>query len=176
MDVVETTNNELDTQKPTDSVETESPKTDKFSDEYVKELRTEAKKHRLEKEQLATKLAEFEKAKLEAENNALIEQGRFKELFEKEQAEKQRLIDELERVKPYEQKHLDFINQKKEGLLNSLPEDIRDTFKDLDVDKLEALSSKFINDKGTPQGVPNNNNKSTPEKRVALTVPFQGLV
>lgn len=176
MDVVETTQNELETQKPTESVETESPKNDKFDAEYVKELRSEAKKHRLEKEQLASKLAEIENAKLEAEKNALIEQGKFKELFEKEQAEKQRLIDELERVKPYEQKHLDFINQKKESLLNNLPEDIRDTFKDLDVDKLETLSAKFINDTGKPQGVPNNNNKSTPERKQVLTVPFQGLV
>lgn len=175
MDVVETTQNELETQKPTESVETESPKNDKFDAEYVKELRSEAKKHRLEKEQLASKLAEYEKAKLEAENNALIEQGRFKELFEKEQAEKQRLIDELERVKPYEQKHLDFINQKKESLLSNLPEDIRDTFKDLDVDKLETLSAKFINDTGKPQGVPNNNTPKPTNERNDYKSPFMIL-
>lgn len=176
MDVVETTQNEADAQNA-ELAEANNEQNEKmFPHSYVEKLRKEGEKKKNTISELSAKLAEIENAKLEAEKNALIEQGKFKELFEKEQAEKQRLIDELERVKPYEQKHLEFINQKKESLLNNLPEDIRDTFKDLDVDKLEALSAKFINDTGKPQGVPNNNNKSTPERKQVLTVPFQGLV
>lgn len=162
-------NNELDTLK-VESVDTD--KTPKFDESYIKDLRSEAKKHRLEKEQALSKLAELEKLKLEAENNALIEQGRFKELYEKEQAEKLALINELEDAKGYKQKHLEFINQKRESLLVNLPEDIREQFKDLDVDKLELLVPKFTTDIGKAQGLPNNVTPKANAERNDYKSPF----
>ena len=175
MDVVETTQNEADAQNA-ELAEANNEQNEKmFPHSYVEKLRKEGEKKKNAISELSAKLAEIENAKLEAEKNALIEQGKFKELFEKEQAEKQRLIDELERVKPYEQKHLDFINQKKESLLSNLPEDIRDTFKDLDVDKLETLSAKFINDTGKPQGVPNSNTPKPTNERNDYKSPFMIL-
>lgn len=66
----------------------EEPKS--FSAEYVHELREEAKKHRLEKNQLAEQFAELKKKADEFDaitKKTLEEQGKYKELYEKAQSD-----------------------------------------------------------------------------------------
>lgn len=67
-----------------------------FDADYVKKLRAEAAEQRTALKQLKAQLAALEGANNERETAALAEQGKFKDLFEKEKAEREKLAAALE--------------------------------------------------------------------------------
>lgn len=145
-DVVDATNESVDTQNPNLADTKKDIKDSKVYDEdYVKQLRAEAKGYRLRNQEIENKLTEFENAKLEAETNALIEQGKFKELFEKEQLEKAQLMSKISEYEPIVSKYQESINKKRAELIEILPEYMREEFKELGIEKLELLAKQFQN-------------------------------
>ena len=174
VDVADATNQSVDTQKP-DLVETKadssSPKV--FDEAYVKELRAEAKSKGQKLKEYEAKLTEFENAKLEAEKNALIEQGKFKELFEKEQTEKAELLNKISEYEPIVSKYQESINKKRAELIETLPENMRAEFAELGIEKLEILAKQFQNvNRNSIGNLPIENN-TKPNQQINIS---KGLV
>lgn len=144
--VADATQQSVDTQN-TNLVDTkiENNTTKVFDEAYVKELRAEAKSKGQKLKEYEAKLTEFENAKLEAEKNALIEQGKFKELFEKEQLEKSELLNKISEYEPIVSKYQESINKKRAELIETLPENMRSEFAELGIEKLELLAKQFQN-------------------------------
>ena len=170
VDVVDTTKQSVDTQK-TDLVDTKTeikePKV--YDEEYVKQLRAEAKSYRLRNQEIENKLTEFENAKLEAEKNALIEQGKFKELFEKEQSEKAELLNKISEYEPIVNQYQESINKKRAELIETLPENMRAEFAELGIEKLELLAKQFQNvNRNSIGNLPiENNTKPNPQINIS---------
>ena len=164
-DVVDATNESVDTQKP-DLVDTKKDIKDSkvYDEDYVKGLRAEAKSYRLRNQEIENKLTEFENAKLEAEKNALIEQGKFKELFEKEQAEKAELMNKISEYEPIVSKYQESINKKRAELIETLPEHLRTEFSELGIEKLEILAKQFQNVNRNSMGNLPIDNNAQPKK------------
>lgn len=145
-DVVDTTNESVDTQK-SDLVDAkkETKESKVYDEGYVKKLESESMKRRLRIKELETTLTEIENSKLEAERNALIEQGKFKELFEKEQAEKAQLMSKISEYEPIVSKYQESINAKRAELVALLPEYMQKEFGNDSIEKLEILAKQFQN-------------------------------
>ena len=75
-----------------------------------------------ERDDYKTKLKALEDAKAEAETKAQLEQGKFKELFEKEKTEKEKLNEELSELKPFKEKYVKVEADRRTELLEQLPE------------------------------------------------------
>tara|TARA_R100000808_G_scaffold13101_1_gene32115 strand:+ start:80 stop:598 length:519 start_codon:yes stop_codon:yes gene_type:complete len=100
--------------------------------EYI----AESKKYRKRAQEAESKLAELNK-QLEAQENAkLKEKEEFKTLAEKLEAENTSLND-------YKQRYESIVEQRKSALLEQLPEDKREHFKDKELDVLEFMVSEL---------------------------------
>ena len=98
----------------------------------VGSLIAESKKYR-QRSQEAEALNAKLKSKLEQQENAkLKEKEEFKTLAEKLEAQ----VGELS---PYKEKYESMVDARKQKLLEIIPEDQRDTFKDKDLDVLEFM-------------------------------------
>ena len=96
----------------------------------------ESKKYRKRAQEAESKLAELNK-QLEAQENAkLKEKEEFKTLAEKLEAENTSLND-------YKQRYESIVEQRKSALLEQLPEDKREHFKDKELDVLEFMVSEL---------------------------------
>ena len=111
-------------------------------------LIAESKKYRLRSQDAEAKLAELQ-TKLEQQDNAkLKEKEEFKTLAEKFELQ----VNELS---PYKDKYEALLNNRKEQLLERIPEDQRDNFKDKDIDVLEFMidnMSKPTNNEPSARG------------------------
>ena len=111
-------------------------------------LIAESKKYRLRSQDAEAKLAELQ-TKLEQQDNAkLKEKEEFKTLAEKFELQ----VNELSRFK---EKYEALLNNRKEQLLQQIPEDQRDNFKDKDIDVLEFMidnMSKPTNNEPSARG------------------------
>tara|TARA_R110002020_G_scaffold139566_1_gene310536 strand:- start:1395 stop:1913 length:519 start_codon:yes stop_codon:yes gene_type:complete len=96
----------------------------------------ESKKYRKRAQDAETQLAEANK-KLESQENAkLKEKEEFKTLAEKFETE-------VNVLSPYKDKYEALVEQRKTSLLEKLPEDKRETFKNKELDVLEFMVSEL---------------------------------
>jgi len=75
-----------------------------------------------ERDDYKKKLKALEDAKAEAETKAQLEQGKFKDLYEKELTEKNNLNKELSEIKPFKEKYEKVETDRRNELLEQLPE------------------------------------------------------
>ena len=111
---------------------TENVAQESAQNEYI----AESKKYRKRAQDAETKLANLEK-QLETQQNAkLKEKEEYKTLAEKYEAQ----VNELN---PYKEKYEGIVEQRRNVLLERLPEDKRETFKNKDLDVLEFMVSEL---------------------------------
>jgi len=100
------------------------------------EFIAESKKYRKRAQDAENKLANLQK-QLETQQNAkLKENEEFKTLAEKYEAQ----VNELN---PYKEKYEGLVEQRRTKLLDRLPEDKRETFKNKDLDVLEFMTNEL---------------------------------
>ena len=111
-----------------------TPKT--FSEEYVHELREEAKSNRLKAKEYEDRLKAIEEEKAKAT-------GEYKTLAEQLKSENEALKNKAELVEKYE-KELSAIKQaQKDNLLNELDEEVRKDWVESDLDTLGKFVSTY---------------------------------
>ena len=112
--------------------DTENVTQDNAQNEYI----AESKKYRKRAQDAETKLADLHK-KMEAQENAKLKQKEeYKTLAEKYEAQ----VNELS---PFKDKYETLVDQRRSKLLERLPEDKRETFKNKDLDVLEFMVSEL---------------------------------
>ena len=127
----------------------------------VGNLIAESKKYRTRAQEAESQLAELQSSLDKKKEEELAEQNKWEELATKRQSELDLIKTDYERLKGAEEAY-------KEELLNSLGEEERETFKDLSVSQLRALSEKLKievqepvpDTSSTPSATVNTNNKS----------------
>jgi DNA repair exonuclease SbcCD ATPase subunit len=116
-------------------------------------LKEEADKRR----ELETRLAEIEKQERERKAKELEEQGKYKELLKERDQELERVKQEAERYKGIAGKWQGYEQEKKNALLERIPEDRREKFANLGLQELEAIvemvSHEPPKDPTNPSGV-----------------------
>lgn len=124
-----------------------------FSEEYVKELREEAKNRRLEFEKLQGELNEFKKLQQSEKEKELQEQNKFKELAEAKEktlnekvTEMENLKKQIEELSETKKQYDDFQKSVREELLSKLDENHKAIANDLTIDKLKTYVE--LNSKG----------------------------
>ena len=100
--------------------------------EYI----AESKKYRKRAQDAETRLANLERQLETQQNQKLKEKEEYKTLAEKYEAQ----VNDLN---PYKDKYEGLVDQRRNGLLERLPEDKRDTFKNKDLDVLEFMVSEL---------------------------------
>ena len=111
---------------------TENVTQESAQNEYI----AESKKYRKRAQEAENQLSEIKKQLQEQENTKLKEKEEFKTLAEKFEAE-------VESLSPYKEKYESIVNQRKEVLLSSIPEEQREQFKNKDLDVLEFMVSQL---------------------------------
>ena len=96
------------------------------------EIIAESKKYRKRAQEAEAREAKLMKQIEASENTKLKEKEEFKELAEKFESQ----VNELT---PYKDMYESLVDKRKESLLNRLPENQRDKFKDKDLDVLEFV-------------------------------------
>ena len=109
---------------------TENVTQEPAQNEYI----AESKKYRKRAQDAESQLADLKKQLEQQENAKLKEKEEFKTLAEKFEAE----VNELN---PYKDKYNAMVEQRKSVLLNKLPEDKREQFKNKELDVLEFMVS-----------------------------------
>ena len=111
---------------------TENVTQDNAQNEYI----AESKKYRKRAQDAENRLAELNK-KLESQENAKLKQKEeYKTLAEKYEAQ----VNELN---PFKEKYEGLVEQRRSKLLDRLPEDKRETFKNKDLDVLEFMAEQL---------------------------------
>ena len=119
--------NETVVEKDTENVTQESAQ-----NEYI----AESKKYRKRAQDAETRLANLEKQLETQQNQKLKEKEEYKTLAEKYEAQ----VNDLN---PYKDKYEGLVEQRRNVLLERLPEDKRETFKNKDLDVLEFMVSEL---------------------------------
>ena len=110
-------------------------------------LIAESKKYRKRSQDAEARLAELESQLAKAEEAKLKEKEDFKTLYEK-------TASEMETYKAQADKWTSYETAKREALLNSVPEEERETMSKLDLETLEFVTNKIKNTKSNaPQVV-----------------------
>ena len=109
------------------------------------ELIAESKKYRKRSQDAESRIAKLEAQISDAEKANLEEKEEYKTLYEQEKVK-------TEEYKPYKERHLEMVAKRKETILESFPEDKRESFrdKDLDVDVLEFMASEMTKPPDSP--------------------------
>jgi len=102
-----------------------------FDEAYVKQLREEAAKYRVELKKLKEQQEELTRKQLE-------EQQKYKELYEK-------TMKELEQLKPKAEAFEEFKQKQKEELLSKLPDDLKQKYAELDADTALKILPDIVN-------------------------------
>ena len=151
---------EEQTQATTETV-SESPATETTQDSSNEQYIAESKKYRKRAQDAEAKLAKYEKAKAKAEEERLKEKEEFKTLYEKASSDIEGLTANAEKWSKYEE-------AKRASLLESHPEDERESLSKLDLETLEYVTDKIINTKANaPEVVGNPRQKTKPPKNWA---------
>ena len=119
--------NETVVEKDTENVTQESAQ-----NEYI----AESKKYRKRAQEAENKLSNLQKQLETQQNQKLKEKEEYKTLAEKYEAQ----VNELN---PYKDKYEGLVEQRRNVLLERLPEDKRETFKNKDLDVLEFMVSEL---------------------------------
>ena len=101
-------------------------------------LIAESKKYRKRSQDAEARLAELESQLAKAEEAKLKEKEDFKTLYEK-------TASEMETYKAQADKWTSYETAKREALLNSVPEEERETMSKLDLETLEFVTNKISN-------------------------------
>jgi hypothetical protein len=101
-------------------------------------LIAESKKYRKRSQDAEARLAKLESQLAKAEEAKLKEKEDFKTLYEK-------TSDEMKTYKAQADKWASYEEVKREALLNSVPEDERETMSKLDLETLEYVTNKVSN-------------------------------
>ena len=107
---------------------TENVTQDNAQNEYI----AESKKYRKRAQDAENRLAELNKKLESQENTKLKQKEEYKTLAEKYEAQ----VNELN---PFKEKYETLVDQRRSKLLERLPEDKRETFKNKDLDVLEFM-------------------------------------
>ena len=126
----------------------EAPATETTQDSSVGKYIAESKKYRERAQDAETRLAEFEKKFAKQEEVKLKEKEDFKALYEKVSSENSNLTANSEKWTKYEE-------TKRASLLESHPEEDRESLSKLDLDTLKYVTNKI-----------NNNNKNNAPEAV----------
>ena len=146
------------TQATTETV-SESPATETTQDGSNEQYIAESKKYRKRAQDAEAKLAKYEKAKAKAEEERLKEKEDFKALYEKVSSKVEGLTANAEKWGKYEE-------AKRASLLESHPEEDRESLSKLDLETLEYVTSKINNIKPNAPEVVGTAKSKTPEKPV----------
>ena len=111
---------------------TENVTQDNAQNEYI----AESKKYRKRAQDAENKLSNLQKQLESQQNQKLKEKEEYKTLAEKYEAQ----VNELN---PYKDKYEGLVEQRRNVLLERLPEDKRETFKNKDLDVLEFMVSEL---------------------------------
>ena len=123
------------------------------------ELIAESKKYRKRAQDAETRLAKLEKSLARAEEDKLKEKEEFKTLYEKASSEVEGLSANAEKWAKYEE-------GKRASLLETHPEEDRESLSKLDLETLEYVTSKINNIKPNAPEVVGTAKSKTPEKPV----------
>ena len=124
------------------------------------ELIAESKKYRKRAQDAETRLSKLEKSLAKAEESKLKEKEEFKTLYEKASSELEGLSANAEKWTKYEE-------TKRASLLDSHPEEDRESLSKLDLETLEYVTSKINNIKPNAPEVLGNARKDLPDKPYA---------
>ena len=102
----------------------------------VGSLIAESKKYRLRSQDAEAQLAKLQSKLEQQENVKLKEKEEFKTLAEKFESQ----VNDLS---PYKEKDKSMVDARKQKLLDRLPEEQREKFKDKDIDVLEFMTSEL---------------------------------
>ena len=122
------------------------------------ELIAESKKYRKRAQDAEARFAKLEKSLATAEEDKLKEKEEFKTLYEKASSELEGLSANAEKWAKYEE-------GKRASLLESHPEEDRESLSKLDLETLEYVTNKIINTKANaPEAIGNPRQKVKPPK------------
>ena len=153
---------EEQTQATTEAV-SESPATETTQDSSNEQYIAESKKYRKRAQDAEAKLAKYEKDKSKAEEDRLKEKEEFKTLYEKASSEIESLTANAEKWSKYEE-------AKRVSLLESHPEEERESLSNLDLETLEYVTNKINNVKvNAPEVVGTSKKQSAPKKFNQMT-------
>ena len=148
------------TQAATETV-SESPATETTQDSSNEQYIAESKKYRKRAQDAETRLAKLEKSLAKAEESKLKEKEEFKTLYEKASSEVEGLSANAEKWAKYEE-------GKRASLLETHPEEDRESLSKLDLETLEYVTNKIINTKANaPEVVGNPRQKVKPSENWA---------
>jgi len=119
--------NETVVEKDTENVAQESAQ-----NEYI----AESKKYRKRAQEAESQLSKLQKQIENQENTKLEEQKKYQELADKYKSQ-------LDEVSPFKEKYEVMYEQRKNALLERLPEEQRDKFSNKDIDVLEFMVSEL---------------------------------
>ena len=123
----------------------------------VSSLVAESKKYRKRSQDAETRLAELEKKLASAEEAKLKEKEDFKSLYEKVSSENEALDATAQKWNKYEE-------NRRNTLLEAIPEDEREKIASLDLDTLEYVTDKINNQKiNAPEVVGRGRNTEPPK-------------
>ena len=111
---------------------TENVTQDNAQNEYI----AESKKYRKRAQDAENRLANLEKQLETQQNQKLKEKEEYKTLAEKYEAQ----VNELN---PFKEKYEGLVEQRRKKLLDKIPEDKRETFKNKDLDVLEFMTEQL---------------------------------
>ena len=145
------------TQATTETV-SESPATETTQDGSNEQYIAASKKYRKRSQDAEARLAKLESQLAKAEESKLKEKEDFKTLYEK-------TAGEMEEYKSQADKWTSYETAKREALLDSVPEEERETMSKLDLETLEFVTNKINNTKANaPELVGHPRQKVKPPK------------
>ena len=116
----------------------EAPATETTQDSSNEQYIAESKKYRKRAQDAETRLAEFEKKFATAEEDKLKKKEEYKTLYEKASSEMEGLTANADKWSKYEE-------SKRISLLDSHPEEDRESLSKLDLETLEYVTNKINN-------------------------------
>ena len=135
----------------------EAPAKETTQDSSNEQYIAESKKYRKRAQDAENRLAKLEKSLARAEEDKLKEKEEFKTLYEKASSEVEGLSANAEKWAKYEE-------GKRASLLETHPEEDRESLSKLDLETLEYVTSKINNIKPNAPEVAGNARKDLPDK------------
>tara|TARA_R110000796_G_scaffold54593_1_gene127569 strand:+ start:360 stop:884 length:525 start_codon:yes stop_codon:yes gene_type:complete len=151
---------EENTQVATEAVSEETTQEASTSSTDVGALVAESKKYRKRSQDAETRLAKLESQLANAEKAKLKEKEDFKALYEENEAKIESLTNNADKWSKYE-------TDKREALLNGVPEDERESLSKLDFETLEYITNKINNMKPNIPQVVGNSRTVPPQKKLS---------
>lgn len=108
-----------------------------FTEDYVKQLREEAKANRLKHAEAEAKLNELQKQFEDTRAKEQAEQGKFKELYEQEKEKLAKLEADAKSLTEFKDKYETLENTIRDELLSKLTDNHKAIAKDLTIEKLK---------------------------------------